>query len=190
MTLAKVILPLQVPSILELGVEERERGVRVRSSYGAFNTYKQLVLWAPEEASKDTFGAVQYMGTDGFGENRAGESGSGIFQHRFGEGELTFRTIGILHAARSNMAGVLRQEDVANGQVCFTCVYSYPTAQAQNALANRFLAGGFADYEGNDGANGQMGVWLGYDNFFEFRVTSRAFFRSLKCSSALADVVI
>ena len=150
---------------LELGVEERERGVRVRSSYGAFNTYKQLVLWAPEKGSEDTFGAVQYMGTDGFGENRAGESGSGIFQHRFGEGELTFRTIGILHAARSNMAGVLRQEDVANGQVCFTCVYPYPTAQAQNALANRFLAGGFADYEGNDGANGQMGLWLGYDNF-------------------------
>ncbi len=150
---------------LELGVEERERGVRVRSSYGAFNTYKQLMLWAPKDASEDTFGAVQYMGSDGFGENRAGETGSGIFQHRFGEGELTFRTIGILHAARSNMAGVLRQDDVTSGQVCFTCVYPYPTAQSQNALANRFLAGGFADYEGNDGANGQMGLWLGYDNF-------------------------
>ena len=150
---------------LQLGVEERERGVRVRSSYGAFNTYKQLVLWAPDEASEDTFGAVQYMATDGFGENRAGESGSAIFQHRFGEGDLTFRTIGVLHAARSNIAGVLRQDDVDNEQVCFTCVYPYPTAQSQNALANRFLAGGFADYEGSDGANGQMGLWLGYDNF-------------------------
>jgi iron complex outermembrane recepter protein len=150
---------------LTLGVEERERGVRLSSGYGSFNTFRQVILWAPPEASEESFGAVQYMRTDGFGENRAGQSGSGIFQRRFGDGDVTFRAIGILHAARSDLAGVVRQDDVDRGRLCFTCVYPYPTAQAQNALANRFLAGFFADYAGNDGDNGQLGLWLGYDNF-------------------------
>jgi iron complex outermembrane receptor protein len=150
---------------LTLGVEAPERGVRLSGGYGSFNTFRQLVLWAPHEAPEETFGAVQYMTTDGFGQNRAGQSGSGIFQHRFGEGDVRFRAIGILHAARSDLAGVLRQDDVDAGRVCFTCAYPYPTARAQNALANRFLAGLFADYAGDDGENGQLGLWLGYDNF-------------------------
>lgn len=150
---------------LSLGVRESERGVRLRSGYGAFNTFRQLALWAPRDAPEETFGAVQYMRTDGFGENRAGQSGSGIVQHRFGTGDLTYRAIGILHTARADSAGVLRQDDVDAGRVCFYCVYPYPTARAQNALAHRFLAGLFADYENREGANGQAGLWLGYDNF-------------------------
>lgn len=150
---------------LHLGVEERERGVRVRSSYGSFNTFRQLALWAPRERSEETFGAVQYQKTRGFGENRAAESGSGIIQHRFGEGELTYRILGIMHVARADLAGVLRSDDVAAGRVCFECVYPYPTAHGQNATAQRFLAGLFADYAGKTGDNGQAGLWLGYDNF-------------------------
>jgi hypothetical protein len=150
---------------LTLGVEERERGVRLRSSYGAFKTFRQLVLWAPRESSEESFGAVQYFSTGGFGENRAGRGASAILQHRFGDGDLTFRSVGILHAARSDLAGVVRTDDVDAGRVCFYCVYPYSTAEAQNALANRFLAGLFADYERADGANGQIGFWLGYDNF-------------------------
>lgn len=149
---------------LMLGVPEGERGVRLRSSYGAWNTFRQLVLWAPKEAEEESFGAAQFMSTDGFGENRAGQSGSAMFQHRFGDGDVTYRAIGILHAARSDFAGVLRQDDVDSGRVCFTCVYPFPTARAQNALATRFMAGFFADYESDGGANGQVGLWLGYDN--------------------------
>lgn len=150
---------------LTLGVEAPERGVRLSSGYGSFDTFRQLILWAPHEAREETFGAVQYMRTDGFGENRAGQSGSGIFQLRFGEGDVRFRAIGVLHTARSDLAGVVRQDDVEAERVCFTCAYPYPTARAQNALANRFLAGLFADYAGDDGENGQLGLWLGYDNF-------------------------
>jgi iron complex outermembrane receptor protein len=150
---------------LDLGVEESERGVRVRSGYGAFDTYRQLVLWAPRGAPEESFGAVQYMRTEGFGENRAGQSGSGVVQHRFGQGDVTYRAIAILHAARSDFAGVLRQDDIDAGDVCFLCVYPYPTAEGQNALSNRFLAGLFADYAGEAGDNGQLGFWLGYDNF-------------------------
>ncbi|MEE2644755.1 MAG: TonB-dependent receptor, partial [Myxococcota bacterium] len=150
---------------LRLGVQEAERGVKLRAGYGTWNTYKQLMLWAPRGAPEESFGAVQHMQTDGFGENRSGQSGSGIFQHRFGTGDLKYRAIGILHTARANFAGVLRQDDLQSGKICFTCVYPYPTARAQNALSSRFLAGLFADYVGERGANGQMGLWLGYDQF-------------------------
>ena len=150
---------------LALGAEEDERRVRLKSGYGSWNTLRQLVLWRPRGPPAESFGAVQYMSTDGFGDNRAGQSGSGILQHRFGDGDFTFRALGILHVARSDYAGALRQDDVDAGRLCFTCVYPFPTAQAQNALANRFLAGLFADYAGNDGAQGQVGLWLGHDNF-------------------------
>jgi hypothetical protein len=150
---------------LSLGVEERERGVRVRSGYGAFNTLEQMVLWAPRDAPEETFGAVRYMRTDGFGENRAGQVGSAILQNRWGSGDTTYRAIGILHTARSDLAGVVRKDDVDNGLVCFYCAYPYPTARAQNALANRALFGFFADHKSVEGANGQLGLWLGYDNF-------------------------
>lgn len=150
---------------LALGVDEQDRGVHLRSGYGGFNTFRQLVMWAPRDAAQESFGAVQYMSTDGFGENRRGKSASSMLQHRFGTGAITYRAIGIIHAARSEMAGVVRQDDVDDGSLCFYCVYPYPTAQAQNALASRVLAGFFADYATDEGANGQIGVWAGYDNF-------------------------
>ena len=150
---------------VQLGVSSSKRGVRFRSGYGTWNQFRQTALWAPEELGEESFGAAQYMRSDGFGENRAGESGSGIFQYRFGEGNLSFRALGILHAARSDVAGVLRKDDVDSGDICFLCVYPYPTARAQNAMSNRFLVGLFADHQSSDGANGQFGFWLGYDNF-------------------------
>ena len=150
---------------LTLGVDSRDRGVLVRSSYGAFDTYRQLVLWAPPDAPDGTFGAAQYESTAGFGQNRAGQAGSAIFQHRSGDGGLSYRTIGILHTARSSSAGVVRADDVDAGRVCFYCVYSHATARAQNALASRFLLGLFADHQNDDGANGQLGAWFGYDDF-------------------------
>ena len=155
---------------VELGVTEADRGVAIRSGYGAFNTFRQSARWAPREiagnaASEETFGAVQIMRTDGFGENRGGYSASALLQHRFGTGRVRYRALAILHTARANLAGVVRRDDVADGTVCFTCVYPFATARAQNALAQRFLAGLFADFGGDDGSNGQLGAWVGRDNF-------------------------
>ena len=148
-----------------LGVAEEDRGVRLQSGYGSFDTFRQLVRWAPKDLPAESFGAVQVTTTDGFGENRAGKSGSGLFQHRFGEGNVTYRALGILRAARSDMAGVVRRDDVSSESVCFLCVYPHASARAQNAMSGRFLAGLFADYEGDEGDNGQVGAWIGYDNF-------------------------
>jgi len=148
-----------------LGVEGKGRGVRFRSGYGAFNTRRQFAMWAPKQAAEESFGALQYTSTDGFGENRAGKSANGVLQHRFGEGEVTYRAIGIARTAHSQMAGVLRKSDVQDDKVCFECVYPYPTARAQNALTSRVLAGVFADYAYDSGSSGQLGAWVGYDKF-------------------------
>jgi len=154
-----------VAGSIDIQLGAAERGARLRSSYGSFNTFRQLMTWAPPEAENETFGAVQYMRTDGFGQNRAAQSGSGVFQLRAGSAELSYRAIGIVHAARSDLAGVLRQGDIDAGRVCFSCSYEHPTARAQNALAERVLLGFFADYNKPSGANGQWGAFIGYDNF-------------------------
>ena len=81
----------------------------------------------------------------------------------------------ILYIARSDLAGVLRLDDIdrtldpdstgKNGKQCWTCSYPVPTAQSQNALTNRLMLGMFSDYQGEKGDNGQLGLWVSYDLF-------------------------
>jgi len=148
-----------------LGVDIPRRGLTLKSSYGSFNTFRQLATWAPKDTARESFGAVQYTNTDGFGENRAGQSGSALVQHRFGEGAVTYRFIGLAHSARADSAGVVRRDDIEAATVCFHCVYPYATAQAQNTLSQRLMTGFFADYRGPAHASGSIGLWLGHDNF-------------------------
>jgi TonB family protein len=150
---------------ISLGVEEQHRGVTLRSGYGSFDTFRQLAMWAPRSQSEETFGAVEYTRSSGFGENRGGQRASGILQHRFGQGEMTYRAIAFLYTARADLAGVVRNDDIDDGTVCALCVYPYPTAQEQNAQSSRFMSGLFADYVGKKGDSGQLGVWLGFDDF-------------------------
>ncbi|MGK0360232.1 MAG: iron complex outermembrane receptor protein [Bradymonadia bacterium] len=162
---------------IELGVAER--GIRLQSSLGAFDSTRQLAVWAPEDAPPATFGAVQYARTAGFGENRAGQQGSGIFQRQFGMGRTTVRALGIVHAARADIAGVVAKRDVDSGAVCFTCVYPHATARAQNALAQKLSLGVFAEHRGAHHANSSLGVWLDrsvfrvQQNYTGFLETSR-----------------
>jgi iron complex outermembrane recepter protein len=169
---------------VELGVGASERGIRSRSSYGSFDTFRQLLLWAPRDAAEETFGAAQYQKTAGFGENRGSQTGTGLFQQRFGSGEVTYRSLLVLHTARSESAGVVRVDDVESGKVCFYCVYPLPTARAQNAAASRVLAGLFADFRPSGGGSGQLGAFLGFDNFRQ----QRNFTGYLERSRTLNDV--
>lgn len=148
---------------VDLGV--RERGWRLKSGYGAFDTFRQLALWAPEGEARETFGAVQYQRTGGYGDNRAAQSASAIAQVRFGEGAWTYRALGVFHGARGQFPGVLRRDDIRRGEVDFYGVYPFPTAEKQSALNARAMLGGFADYRGEAGDNGQVGIYLGYDTF-------------------------
>jgi outer membrane receptor protein involved in Fe transport len=150
---------------VQLGVERR--GVTVRSTLGSFDAFRQLVLWAPPDASDSgTFGAAQYSRTDGFGENRRGQAASAIVQTVLGEPETwRYRVLGILYGARSELAGVLRAGDVDAGQVGFYDVYPYATARAQNGFAARLLTGLFADHQGPSGDATELGLWAGLDDF-------------------------
>jgi hypothetical protein len=146
-----------------LGVERR--GWQLRSSYGAFNTFRQLSLWAPPGQERGTFGAAQYGRTDGFGQNRQGQTASAIVQSVFDSGPWRYRALGILYGARADLAGVVRADDVEAGRLGFYDVYPYATARGQNAFAGRLLAGLSAEYRGPTGDNAEVGVWAGIDNF-------------------------
>lgn len=152
---------------LSLGVSEAQRGTHLRTSYGAFNQFKQVLVWAPKDTEEESFVAVQLNTTNGFGEQRLGKAGSALFQHRFGEGALKYRLVGLAYVARAQLAGVLRYDDLEfnGGTLCWICAYPDPSAQAQNALANRMMSGFFADYQGTGGAQGQVGLWASYDHF-------------------------
>jgi iron complex outermembrane recepter protein len=147
----------------DLGVERR--GIQLRTSYGSFDTFRALVLWAPEGEREETFGAATYRRTSGFGANRAGQSGGVIAQHVLGEGTTRVRVNGSVWAARTAVAGILRRDDVEAGRVDFFGVYDEPTALAQSALAARAHLAATLDVRGDRGSFGEIGAWLQWHNF-------------------------
>ncbi|MDB4973372.1 MAG: Outer rane receptor protein [Myxococcaceae bacterium] len=147
----------------ELGVEKR--GTLLSSSYGAFDTFRELALWAPEGASVDTFAAVNIRKTQGFGQNRAGLSGSVVGQSAFGSNKLKLILHGSAYAARARTGNVLRRDDIESGKVGFYDVYPLATAQAQNAASTRAELGAKLRYHNDDGANGELSVYALFNDF-------------------------
>lgn len=150
---------------VQLAVPEEQRGTRVRSGFGSFNTFEQLALVAPEGQDDESFAAGHVSTSDGFGQRRAGTSGDAIVQHRIDLGRTSLRLLGIVHGARAELAGVVRMDDVDAGRVCFRCAYNAPSAQAQSALAQRVIAGLFVDHAGAAGDETHGSLWLSLDNF-------------------------
>ncbi|MEM9072071.1 MAG: TonB-dependent receptor, partial [Myxococcota bacterium] len=148
---------------INLGVERR--GLLARSSYGSFNTFRQLLLWAPKEARDDTFAAVQFRRSDGFGDNRNSLGASSMMQYGFGNGPWRFRLTGIAHGIRARTAGVLRRDDIDAGRVGFYRSYDHPTADNQNALSTRAIIGFSGEHRAANGANAEVGLWLSHDVF-------------------------
>jgi TonB family protein len=146
-----------------LGVEER--GVHLKSTYGSFDTYRQLLMWAPEGMKPDTFGAATFSRTDGFGENRGGQNGAAFVQYGFGEAPWRWRVNAGFYGARYNLAGVVRFDDVRAGRVGFYEAYDQPTAQSQNAFSGRAQLALFGEHRGADGENSEIGVWTTYNDF-------------------------
>lgn len=155
-----------VAGSIDLDLGMAERGWRIKSSYGAFGTFRIMASWAPRGESDETFAAASMERSDGFGMNRASQVANGVFQARFGSDSSawSYRALGLVRAARAQLAGVLRSDDVAAGRVGFYDVYSYPTARAQSAMATRAMLGLFADHRGRRGSSSQVGAYLSYDN--------------------------
>ncbi len=143
----------------DLGVAER--GYQLKSSYGSFNTFRQLVLWAPKDEAEETFGAFSIRKSDGFGQNRGSISGSAMGQYAF-EGPARFK--GILHVsgygARAGLAGILRQDDIDAGRVGFFDTYNNPSANSQSALTARAQTSVTLDRTNASGAHNHIATWF------------------------------
>lgn len=150
---------------IELGVEPEDRGLSLSGGYGSWGRWSHQLLWAPKESSAQSFGALRYTQSRGFGQNRAYKVVSAILQHQFVTENWSHRVLAIVHGSRANHAGVLRREDVEQGKIGFLDVYPYPTARAQNAFAQRLILGLSSDYRSNSDARGQVGAWVSLDNF-------------------------
>lgn len=122
----------------ELG--RKKRGIHMKLTAGSFGTFRLAMVGAPEGLSEGTLVAAQVRGTQGFGDNRGGLSGSALGQLDVDlpSGWMGRMMLGA-HGARSNLAGVLRRDDVDAGRVDFLGSYSDPSASAQSALAGRAL---------------------------------------------------
>ncbi len=162
----------------DLGVAER--GYLFRSTYGSFNTFRQLALWAPKGESEETFAAVSVRRSNGFGTNRGSISGGGIAQYGF-TAPAGFR--GLVHVAaygaRANLAGVLRQDDIDSGAVGFYGSYNQPSANAQSAFAARAQAAVSLEKLSAQGASTNLALWFAFidyrsrQNFTGFMERSR-----------------
>jgi TonB family protein len=139
----------------DLGVVDR--GLRLTSRYGSFNTFRQTIVYAPREEQEQTFGAASFSRSDGFGQNRASMSGSATGQYAF---SLPFGVKGLAHvtafAARGGLAGALRRDDVQAGRVDFYGVYDDPSARAQSAFASRAQAMLDLSREAESGARSEL----------------------------------
>jgi iron complex outermembrane receptor protein len=147
----------------ELGVEQR--GARVSTSYGRFDTFRELALWAPEGQPNETFAAVQFRKTRGFGQNRASTSGALVAQGALGTNKLRLILHGSAYAARADTANVLRRDDIDAGRVGFYDVYPYPTAESQNGSSLRAQLSAKLRWRGDDGANGELSLFALFNDF-------------------------
>jgi TonB family protein len=145
----------------DLGIEERRS--RVKLSYGSFDTKRMVAIWAPEGQPEETFGAASFRTTDGFGNGtRGGISGGAVGQYRIG---LPYDVSAVLHvgayAARSNIAGVVRRDDVEAGRIGLYDAYPDPSARAQSAGTSRTQIGITIDRRANeDGSRTSAAMWF------------------------------
>jgi TonB family protein len=147
----------------DLGVEQR--GVYAQTDLGSFRTFRQIAIFAPEGSDADTFGAFQIRRTDGFGENRDGIDGSAMFQYGFGRDEWRFRAHGGFSGAQYNLAGVLRLDDVQDGEVGWLDVYPFDTARAQNGFNLGTVLGFSGEHRAPNKRNSSFGLWFQFHDF-------------------------
>lgn len=149
----------------DLAVEER--GTRFGYKLGSFNTQRFFGMVAPKEAAQETFAAATFRNTDGFGDGvRGSTTGTALGQMRLDVGKNTWLTLHLgATAARANLAGVLRRDDVRAGRVGFYDAYDFATARAQSAGAARAQLGVSLEHRDGDGSRVQGQVWLALASF-------------------------
>ena len=149
----------------DLGVPDR--GIRSTVSYGSFDTLRLVGVFAPVGQSEETFGAVSFRKTDGFGDGvRGGVSGGFTGQYRL---ELPGEWTALVHAAgygaRSGIGGVVRRDDINAGRIDFYGTYGDTSARSQSAAVSRTQGSISFQRLGDDGAEVLFGVWSAYATY-------------------------
>jgi hypothetical protein len=142
----------------DLGVPER--GYQLRTTYGSFHQIRVVGIAAPEQADEDTFAAFSVRKTDGFGENRAGISGSLNAQYAVDLGPRDrLRIIATGYANRSSLPGVVRQDDVDAKRIGYYDSYPY-FADGQSVSSSRVIFGASFEHHGPRGAELVFAPWV------------------------------
>jgi iron complex outermembrane receptor protein len=153
----------------DLGVPER--GYQVRTTYGSFNQLRLVAIAAPkgEDVDEQTFAAFSLRHSDGFGQNRASQSGSANAQYAFDVGARgRVRFLVTAYEARSSLAGVVRQDDVDAGRVGY--YDSYPSgagfyAGGQGVQSSRAIFGASFDHSAPGGGHFELAPWCMWTDF-------------------------
>lgn len=141
----------------DLGVTER--GVLLKSSYGSFRQARAVAVVAPEGEDEQSFVALALRRSDGFGEHRATRSASGMGSYALQLDEGTrLRAWVSGYEARADLAGVLRDDDLAAGRVGFYDRFPSPLADGQSTLSTRLV--GALELDRPNRAGGHLGASL------------------------------
>jgi hypothetical protein len=96
----------------ELGLDTR--GLVAKVGYGRFATRRLVLLWGPEETSRNTYVGLDLTEGRGFGPNRAHASARAMAQHELAlSGGARLALWATSYATRFDGAGVIRADDFA-----------------------------------------------------------------------------
>jgi len=147
----------------DLGVASR--GTELRTAYGSFNQVRVVGVAAPEGADEETFAAFALRKTDGFGENRASQSGTMNAQYGFDVGVRDHvRLLATAYAVRASLPGVVRQDDVDAGRIGLYDSYPY-YSQGQGVQSSRVILGADFDHVAPSGARFEFAPWAMWTDF-------------------------
>ncbi len=150
-------------AFFDLGVPER--GYQLRTTYGSFNQMRVVGIAAPEGARDETFTAFALRKTDGFGQNRAGESGSMNSQYAI---DITsrdqLRLVATAYGARASLAGVLRSDDIAARRIGYYDSYPY-FAQGQGIQSSRVILAAEFEHAAPQGERFAITPYVMWTNF-------------------------
>jgi iron complex outermembrane receptor protein len=147
----------------DLGVTERAN--ELKASYGSFNQLRVVGVAAPKGFDDQTFAAFSLRKSDGFGSQRASESGTMNAQYGLDLGTQShLRLLATAYGARSEIPGVLRQSDIDSGQVGFYGRYPFFTDN-QGVQASRVIVSADFDTVTETGAHFELAPWLMWTDF-------------------------
>ncbi|HWZ91993.1 MAG TPA: TonB-dependent receptor [Polyangiaceae bacterium] len=147
----------------DLGVTERAN--EVKGSYGSFNQARIVGVAAPEGFDEQTFAAFSVRKTDGFGARRASQSATMNAQYGLDLGKDShLRLLATAYGARSQLPGVLRQDDIDSGQVGFYGRYPF-FSDNQGVQSSRVIVSADFDTVTEGGAHFELAPWAMWQNF-------------------------